>query len=83
MVPEWVEACNAAGEWVDSRQYLLKDKAAEAKDGFSLASVYEAAQQRLLLDGIDVFLTPGALLAAITPALWLWLMLSCAPWCLS
>ena len=61
VVPEWVEACAAVGGWVDTRQYLLKDKAAEAKDGFSLASVYEAAQQRRLLDGIDVFLTPGVL----------------------
>ena len=60
MVPEWVEACDAAGEWVDARQYLLKDRAAEARDGFNLASVYEAAQRRRLLDGIGVFLTPGA-----------------------
>ena len=58
-MPEWVEACAAVSNWVDTRQYLLKDKAAEARDGFSLASVYESAQERRLLDGVNVFLTPG------------------------
>ena len=72
VVPEWIEACDAAGEWVDARQYLLKDRAAEARDGFSLAAVHEAAQRRRLLDGIDVFLTPGtSLLGTTVQVAWL------------
>jgi hypothetical protein len=48
------------GTFVDAREHLLSDPAAERKFGFSLAAAHERAQQSLLLAGMRAFLTPGA-----------------------
>lgn len=50
----------AAGTWAAPRPHLLQDAAAEALHGFSLESAFDSAQRRLLLVGVDAFLTPGA-----------------------
>jgi hypothetical protein len=58
---KWVDACARSDMFVDAKEFLLKDPAAEKKFGFSLAAAWETAQQSLLLHGVHVFLTPGQL----------------------
>ena len=59
MSDSWVEACAKSGAFVEPREHLLQDPAAEKKFGFSLAGAHDAAQQGLLLSGVSVLLTPG------------------------
>ena len=59
MSEKWVDGSSRSGAFLDARDHLLQDAAAEASFGFNLAHAWEAAQQRLLLDNAAVFLTPG------------------------
>lgn len=59
MSEKWVDGSGRSGAFLDPRDHLLQDPAAEAKFGFTLAHAWEAAQQGLLLDNTAVFLTPG------------------------
>ncbi len=56
---KWVDGSGRSGAFLEARDHLLQDAAAEAKFGFNLAHAWEAAQQALLLDNTAVFLTPG------------------------
>lgn len=57
---KWVDGSGRSGAFLDARDHLLQDAAAEAKLGFNLAHAWETAQQGFLLDNTAVFLTPGA-----------------------
>ena len=59
MSEKWVDGSSRSGAFLDARDHLLQDAAAEAKFGFNLAHAWKAAQQGLLLDNTAVFLTPG------------------------
>ena len=70
MSEKWVDGSGRSGAFLDPRDHLLQDDAAEAKLGFSLAHAWGAAQQSLLLQSTAVLLTPGVLCARATgPAL--------------
>jgi len=56
---KWVDGSGRSGAFLDARDHLLQDAAAEIKFGFNLAHAWEAAQQGLLLDNTAVFLSPG------------------------
>ena len=59
MSEKWVDGSGRSGAFLEARDHLLQDAAAEAKFGFNLAHAWETAQQGLLLDNAAVFLTPG------------------------
>ena len=64
-----MDGSGRSGAFLDARDHLLQDAAAEAKLGFSLAHAWGAAQQGLLLQSTAVLLTPGTLRAqAAIPA---------------
>ena len=64
-----MDGSGRSGAFLDARDHLLQDPAAEAKLGFSLAHAWGAAQQGLLLQSTAVLLTPGMLCAqAAMPA---------------
>ena len=56
---KWVDGSGRTGAFLEARDHLLQDAAAEAKFGFNLAHAWEAAEHGLLLDNTAVFLTPG------------------------
>lgn len=60
-------ASATAGTWVPPRPHLLKDLAAEKLFSFRLETAYDSAQQKLLLAGVDTFLTPGEDFCSHTP----------------
>ncbi|KAK9824072.1 hypothetical protein WJX72_007535 [[Myrmecia] bisecta] len=59
----WMDACTRSNAFVDPKDHLLQDSAAEKKLGFVLQTSYERAQHQLLLTGLHVFFTPGLLSA--------------------
>lgn len=59
MAETWVEASGRSGAFVDPRGHLLNDEAAQKQFGFNMATSYDRAQRRLLLQDLNVFLTPG------------------------
>ncbi|EFJ23080.1 hypothetical protein SELMODRAFT_416192 [Selaginella moellendorffii] len=55
----WIESCSVAGCAVDEKKFIVDDSKKEKELGFSMHSTYISAQQRLLLEGIPVHITPN------------------------
>ena len=69
MSEKWIDGSRRSGAFLDARDHLLQDAAAEAKFGFNLAHAWDAAQQGILFHGTAVHLTPGVLrIRAAVPA---------------
>lgn len=81
MTAQWVEASAAAGAWAAPRQHLLKDPAAEASFAFNLEAAFDSAQRRLLLAGMRVNLTPGALSCHCVSLVLFWCWVAELPSC--
>lgn len=55
----WLESCHSANCFIEERNFLLQDDKKERELGFSMRSTILAAQQKPLLQGIRVLLTPN------------------------
>lgn len=56
---KWVDGSGRSGAFLEARDHLLQDSAAETKFGFNLLHAWQTAQQGLLLEDTTVVLTPG------------------------
>ena len=55
----WLENCYSANCFVEERNFLLQDEKKERELGFSMRATILAAQQKPLLQGVRVLLTPN------------------------
>ncbi|XP_053988673.1 mediator of DNA damage checkpoint protein 1 [Hylaeus volcanicus] len=56
---DWLLESERVGHFLDVKNYILKDPAAEAKFGFKLRGSLEKAKDQKLLEGYTVVLTPN------------------------
>lgn len=59
VTPTWLDSCAQANFFLDERKFYLEDRKKEKELGFSMYSTISSAQQRPLLQGCRVFITPN------------------------
>lgn len=55
----WLESCRIANCFIEERNFILQDERKERELGFSMRATILAAQQKSLLQGVRVLLTPN------------------------
>ncbi|KAH9329209.1 hypothetical protein KI387_001317, partial [Taxus chinensis] len=55
----WLQNCGQASYFIDEKKYILRDEKKEKEIGFSMPASLASAQQKPLLQGKRVFVTPS------------------------
>ncbi|KAK1795361.1 hypothetical protein P4O66_010539, partial [Electrophorus voltai] len=59
VTPDWLAKSGTTGSFVSPNEYLVKDKEQEKKFNFSLQEALRAAQEKPLLQGYEIHVTPS------------------------